>query len=72
MVIAMLFLPAAAVLPWARRVPHALLSAALVSLVMVAVAFVISNSLSWPFSQTAGGVGFALLLLSQAIALIRR
>jgi ABC-type Mn2+/Zn2+ transport system permease subunit len=71
MVLAMLFLPAATVLPWARRVPHALLSAAIVSLLMVAAAFVISNSLSWPFSQTAGGVGFVILLLSQATALVR-
>jgi ABC-type Mn2+/Zn2+ transport system permease subunit len=72
MVLAMLFLPAAAVLPWVRRVPYALLWAVIVSLVMVAAAFVISNSLSWPFSQTAGAVGFTLLLLSQAFALIRR
>jgi ABC-type Mn2+/Zn2+ transport system permease subunit len=70
MVLVMLFLPAATVLPWARRIPAALGSAAIVALVMVAFAFVLSNALSWPFSQSAGGVGFALLLLSHIGAML--
>jgi len=70
MVLAMLFLPAATVLPWARRIPTALAAAAAISLLMVAGAFIASNIFSWPFSQSAGGVGFALLLLSHLSAML--
>jgi ABC-type Mn2+/Zn2+ transport system permease subunit len=68
MVLAMLFLPAATVLPWARRIPTALIAAAGISLVMVVVAFILSNALAWPFSQSAGGAGFVLLLLSHLLS----
>jgi ABC-type Mn2+/Zn2+ transport system permease subunit len=68
MVLAMLFLPAAAVLPWARRIPGAMAAAALLSLVLVAVAFYLSNRFNWPLSQSVGGVGFAAMIVSNLLA----
>ncbi len=68
MVLAMLFLPAAAVLPWARRLPVAMAASAGVSLVILAVGFYLSNSRNWPLSQSVGGAGFVVFVLSQAIA----
>jgi ABC-type Mn2+/Zn2+ transport system permease subunit len=70
MVLAMLFLPAAAVLPWAKRIPAALVAASALSLVLVAVAFVLSNALDWPLSQSVGGVGFAVFLVSHVLAYV--
>jgi ABC-type Mn2+/Zn2+ transport system permease subunit len=71
MVLAMLFLPAAAVLPWTRRIPAALIGAALLSLVFLAGGFYLSNVMSWPFSQSVGGVGFAIVVLLHLLALVR-
>jgi ABC-type Mn2+/Zn2+ transport system permease subunit len=68
MVLAMLFLPAAAVLPWARRIPAALLASALLSLVYLAAGFYLSNRMNWPLSQSVGGAGFAVLVLSHLAA----
>lgn len=68
MVLAMLFLPAATVLPWARRLPAAMLAAAVLSLVFVAVGFFLSNEMNWPMSQSVGGTGFAALALSHLLA----
>jgi len=71
MVLAMLFLPGAAVLPWARRIPAALAGAAVVSLVMLAIGFYLSNRLSWPLSHSVGGVGFVVLAVSHLLATVR-
>lgn len=71
MVLAMLFLPAAAVLPWARRIPAALLASAALSLVYLAAGFYFSNRMNWPLSQSVGGAGFAVLVLSHLIAQFR-
>lgn len=68
MVLAMLFLPAASVLPWAKRIPTALIAATVLSLIMVAAAFILSNAFAWPFSQSAGGAGFVLLVISHLLA----
>jgi len=68
MVLSMLFLPAAAVLPWARRLPSAMGASALLSLVFLAIGFYLSNRMNWPLSQSVGGVGFAVLALSQFAA----
>lgn len=72
MVVAMLFLPAAIVMPWCRRVPSALIAAAGVSLLLLAGGFVLSIEMTWPFSQSVGGAGFALLVASHALAQIIR
>jgi ABC-type Mn2+/Zn2+ transport system permease subunit len=73
MVLAMLFLPAAVVQPWARRVPTALAAAVAVALLCLAAAFVAATALDWPLSQTAGGVGCAALAISRAAAgMVRR
>ena len=68
MVLAMLFLPAASVLPWARRLPAAMLSAALLSILFVAIGFYLSNTMNWPLSQSIGGTGFAALAVSHLLA----
>lgn len=70
MVLALLFLPAGAVLPWARRLPAALVASAALSLAFVAAAFVLSNVMQWPLSQTVGGVGFAVFAASHAAAVL--
>lgn len=64
MVLAMLFLPPATVLPWARRIPSALVGSAVLALAALAVGFVLSNEMSWPLSHSVGGAGFAGLVVS--------
>jgi ABC-type Mn2+/Zn2+ transport system permease subunit len=66
LVLAMLFLPAATVLPWARRVPGAMLYASVLALLLYAGGFVLSNEMNWPLSQSVGGLGFAVFLVSYA------
>jgi ABC-type Mn2+/Zn2+ transport system permease subunit len=68
MVIAMLFLPGAAVLPWARRVPQALFAAAVLSLVLLVCGFVLSVEFELPLSQSVGGAGFGALILLHGLA----
>lgn len=70
MVLACLFLPAGAVLPWAKRIPAALLASAIASLLFVAGGFVLSVEMEWPLSQSIGGVGFAVLVVSHVVAAI--
>lgn len=64
MVLAMLFLPAATALPWARSVPVALIAAAVLAVVFLGVGFAVSNLMQWPLSQTIGGVGFGFVAVS--------
>jgi ABC-type Mn2+/Zn2+ transport system permease subunit len=64
LVLTCLFLPAATVLPWSKRVPRALIGAVVAALLFVAGGFVLSVEMDWPLSQSIGGVGFAALLLS--------
>lgn len=68
MVLVMLFLPPAAVLPWARRIPAALIASASLSLLFLAAGFFISNEMNWPLSQSVGGVGFAVVILMHLAA----
>jgi ABC-type Mn2+/Zn2+ transport system permease subunit len=72
MVLAMLFLPPATVLPWTRRIPVALVTSALLSLCFLSLGFYLSNTNSWPLSQSVGGVGFAAVLLSHIAAKLRK
>jgi ABC-type Mn2+/Zn2+ transport system permease subunit len=72
MVLALLFLPAATVLPWAKRIPPAIALAMLVGIGDFALGFYLSNEMAWPFSQAVGGVGFGLFLLSHVVALVVR
>jgi zinc transport system permease protein len=71
MVLALLFLPAATALPWAKRIVPAILLAMAVALFDFAAGFYFSNTQNWPFSQSVGGVGFALFLLSHLASLLR-
>ena len=73
LVLVALFLPAGTVLPWARRIPTALAGGVAAGLVMFALGYCASNEMSWPLSQSVGGVGGAMLLVSHAFAaLVRR
>ena len=67
MVLACLFLPAGTVLPWARRIPAALIASVAAALLFVAGGLVLSIEMDWPLSQSIGGVGFAALLLSHVL-----
>jgi ABC-type Mn2+/Zn2+ transport system permease subunit len=68
MVLSMLFLPAGTVLPWAKRLPVAMIAAALAALLYVAAGFVLSVKMDWPLSQSIGGVGFAAAVVSHVAA----
>ena len=69
--LAMLFLPAAIVLPFSRRIPQAMFSGCIVSVILLVGSFSISNSMDWPYSQTVGGVGFTLLAGSHLFLITR-
>jgi ABC-type Mn2+/Zn2+ transport system permease subunit len=71
MVLVMLFLPAAAVLPWARRIPAALGVSAVLSLIFLATGFYLSNEMNWPLSQSVGGVGFVFVIVLHLAARFR-
>jgi ABC-type Mn2+/Zn2+ transport system permease subunit len=68
MVVAMLFLPGAAILPWVKRVPTALVGAVVLALVYLAAGLVLSVEWNLPLSQSVGGVGFCVLVLLQISA----
>ncbi|MDQ3438985.1 MAG: metal ABC transporter permease [Planctomycetota bacterium] len=72
MVLAMLFLPPAAALPWARRLPGALLAAAVFSLLFLFGGLILSYAMDWPLSQSVGGVGFVIVLASHGLSALRR
>lgn len=72
MVLVLLFLPAAAALPWGRRLPGTIALAVVFGLVDAVVGFYLSNRLDWPFSQSVGGVGFVVLLLSHLLGRFAR
>ena len=73
MALVMIFLPAAIVLPWCRRIPAALIASASIALLLLAIGFILSNVMDWPLSQSVGGTGSVILMLSHvARQLIRR
>ena len=72
MVLVMLFLPAATVLPWVRRIPIGLAAGAVLSLLFLAGGFYLSNRMRWPLSQSVGGAGFATLITSHLVAQLKR
>lgn len=71
MLLAMIFLPAATVLPWTRRIPTALVAGPAVGLLSLAIGFVLSIEMTWPVSQSVGGVGFVALVLSYGARALR-
>lgn len=68
MVIALLFLPAATVLPWVRRVPSALIVSVIAGFLFLIVGLILSVEESWPLSQSVGGVGFLCLVASNIVS----
>ena len=72
MVLSMLFLPPAAALPWARRLPGALVASAAFSLLFLLGGLVTSYVMDWPLSQSVGGVGFVIVLASHGLSALRR
>jgi len=71
MVLSMLFLPAATVLPWVKRIPVAMAAGAVLSLIYLGIGFYLSNKMNWPMSQSVGGAGFAVLAVSQLSAQLK-
>jgi len=61
MVVAMLFLPGAAILPWVRRVPTALVGAAILATLFLVAGLILSVEWNLPLSQSVGGIGFVAL-----------
>lgn len=74
LVLALLFLPAAAALPWCRRVPTAMLAASVLGVIVYAAGFMICNhpDFYWPLSHTVGGVGAGVFLVSYVGATLRK
>jgi ABC-type Mn2+/Zn2+ transport system permease subunit len=68
LMVSMLFLPAAAVLPWARRVPWAMAMAMVAGLLFLGLGFVISTEMDWPLSHSAAAVGCVAAGVSQVVA----
>jgi len=64
LVITMLFLPAVAVLPWARRLPETMTWALVVGVGALAGGFVLSTEMEWPLSQSVAAAGLVLVALS--------
>ena len=71
LVTALLFLPAAAVLPWARRVPGAIAGSVVVAVLTFAGGFVLSNQMAWPLGHSVGGLGFVVFLASYLASRVR-
>jgi ABC-type Mn2+/Zn2+ transport system permease subunit len=71
MVLALLFLPAATVLPWSKRIPVALIASALAGTAFLAGGIAVSAWYDWPLSQSVAAVGFAALVLSRLLGLGR-
>ena len=72
MVTAMLFLPGAAILPWTKRVPAALIGAAALAVIFLAAGLVLSVEWNLPLSQSVGGAGFVFLSLMHVASWLRR
>jgi len=68
LVLTLFFLPAATVLPWARRVPVAMVLSVVAAILFVMIGFVLSTEMNWPLSQSIGGAGAAIFLLSYLLA----
>jgi hypothetical protein len=49
-------------------VPGVLCVGSVLGLVFLGVGFILSNEMSWPLSQSVGGVGFAVVVASQMAA----
>ena len=71
LVVALLFLPAATVLPWSPRIPRTLVAAVAVAMLSVAAGFVLSVEMEWPLSHSIGGAGFALFVASNGCSRLR-
>jgi manganese/zinc/iron transport system permease protein len=70
MVLALLFLPAATVLPWVRRVPGAIVASVIAALLFTVAGDILSIQMQLPFSQSVGGVGFVALIVSRLAAMV--
>ncbi|MGB7158349.1 MAG: metal ABC transporter permease, partial [Tepidisphaeraceae bacterium] len=68
MVLAVLFLPPATVLPWTRRIPATLVASVVAGLLFLAGGFVLSVEMEWPLSQSVGGCGFAIVVVSHILS----
>lgn len=65
MVLSGLFLPAATISPWTRRIPAAAVGAAIAALAFLGIGFVLSVEMECPLSHSVGGTGALALIASQ-------
>lgn len=72
MVLVMLFLPASAAIPLARRVPGAIVLSILLAILSLAAGFVLSVLMDWPLSHSVGGVGLAAVVVCRIVARVMR
>jgi ABC-type Mn2+/Zn2+ transport system permease subunit len=72
LVISALFLPAALVLPWSRRVPIAMIAAAIFSQLIVAGGFVFSFEANLPFSHSIAAMGCICVFLGTMLRVFVR
>jgi ABC-type Mn2+/Zn2+ transport system permease subunit len=68
----MLFLPAATALPWTKTIPSTLAVSASLALIFLLGGLILSVEMSWPLSQSVGGVGFGSLIIAHIAARLFR
>ncbi len=64
LIIAALFLPPLAALPWSRRLPSLMLLSTTAGMTSLALGFELSTRMDWPFSHSVAAAGALLALLS--------
>lgn len=72
LVLSLLFVPAATVLPWCRRVPTAMIAASLLAVLTYVGGFLLSSApdFNWPLAHTVGGLALGLFLVSYVLSLV--
>ena len=64
LVLALLFLPPLAALPWSRRLPAMMALSTALGLLSLILGFMLSNEMSWPLSHSIAATGTILFALS--------
>jgi ABC-type Mn2+/Zn2+ transport system permease subunit len=70
LVLALLFLPPLAALPWSRRLPLMMALSITFGLLSLIIGFVVSNEMSWPFSHSIAASATILFVLSHLIRML--
>jgi ABC-type Mn2+/Zn2+ transport system permease subunit len=70
LVLALLFLPPLAALPWARRLPVMMALSITFGLLSLIIGFIVSNEMSWPFSHSIAATATILFALSHLVRVL--